>query len=90
MPLFAQLTEAATGSGLAFLVIGRHAVIQHGFQRGAEDLVFPDWSGQVAAQARMPRDEWLAYCRSNLSKLRLRPGYAHRRRQNGISAESSL
>jgi hypothetical protein len=38
MPLFAQLTEAAAGQGLTFLVIGGHAVIQHGFQRGTEDL----------------------------------------------------
>jgi hypothetical protein len=35
-------------------------------------------------------EAWLAYCRSNLGKLRQRPGYAHRRRQNGISATFSL
>jgi hypothetical protein len=37
MPLFAQLKDAAASQGLAFLVIGGHAVIQHGFQRGTED-----------------------------------------------------
>jgi hypothetical protein len=35
--LFEQLTRAATLSGLRFLVIGGHAVIEHGFQRGTED-----------------------------------------------------
>jgi hypothetical protein len=56
----------------------------------SEGLVFPDWSGQVAAQPRMPADAWLAYCRLNLSRLRQRPGHAERRRQNGVSAEFSL
>jgi hypothetical protein len=37
MSLFAKLNEAAAGRGLAFLVIGGHAVIAHGFQRGTED-----------------------------------------------------
>jgi hypothetical protein len=38
MPLFVQLSEAARDQGLAFLVVGGHAVIQHGFQRGTEDM----------------------------------------------------
>jgi hypothetical protein len=38
MPLFVQLNEAATDQGLAFLVIGGHAVVEHGFQRGTEDV----------------------------------------------------
>ena len=37
MSLFAQLKKAAAGRGLTFLVIGGHAVIEHGFQRGTED-----------------------------------------------------
>ena len=37
MSVFAQLNDAATKKGLRFLVIGGHAVIEHGFQRGTED-----------------------------------------------------
>jgi hypothetical protein len=37
MSLFARLTEAAAHQRLPFLVIGAHAVIEHGFQRGTED-----------------------------------------------------
>ncbi|MBI3879347.1 MAG: nucleotidyltransferase family protein [Verrucomicrobia bacterium] len=37
MSLFNQLNEAAAQHGLRFLVIGGHAVIEHGFQRGTED-----------------------------------------------------
>jgi len=35
--LFEQLKSAAAPAGLRFLVIGGHAVIEHGFQRGTED-----------------------------------------------------
>ena len=56
----------------------------------AEGLVLPDWSGHVAHGPRVPTDEWLNYCRANLGKLRSRPGYAQRRRQNGIATEFSL
>ena len=35
-------------------------------------------------------DDWLAYCRSNLPKLRARPGYAESRLRNGISVEFNL
>ena len=37
MSLFRQLNEAAARHGLRFLVIGGHAVIEHGYQRGTED-----------------------------------------------------
>lgn len=37
MSLFAQLNQEAERRGLRFLVIGGHAVIEHGFQRGTED-----------------------------------------------------
>ena len=53
-------------------------------------LDLPDWSGQVAHRSRVPTDEWLAYCRANLSKLRTRPGYVQSRLQHGIGAEFSL
>lgn len=56
----------------------------------SEGLVFPNWSGQVATKARVPTDQWFQYCRSNLKQLRSRPGYARRRRQNGVAAEFSL
>jgi len=35
--LFEQLNRAAAPTRLCFLVIGGHAVIEHGFQRGTED-----------------------------------------------------
>jgi hypothetical protein len=59
-------------------------------EEASDKLVLPDWSGHVARVSRVPADEWLAYCRANLSRLRSRPGYAKRRRQNGITAEFSL
>ena len=37
MSVFARLNDAAAAEGLAFLVIGGHAVIEHGFQRATED-----------------------------------------------------
>jgi hypothetical protein len=37
MSLFANINTAASKLGLRFLVIGAHAVIEHGFQRGTED-----------------------------------------------------
>lgn len=37
MFLFPQLNQEAARRGLRFLVIGGHAVIEHGFQRGTED-----------------------------------------------------
>jgi len=36
--VFAQLNHAAAAQGLTFLVIGGHAVIEHGFQRGTQDV----------------------------------------------------
>lgn len=53
-------------------------------------LEFPDWSGQLPSRPQMSKDDWLAYCLSNLPKLRARPGYEQRRRQNGISVEFVL
>lgn len=38
MSVLAKLNEAAATRGLAFLVIGGHAVIEHGFQRGTQDV----------------------------------------------------
>ena len=37
MSLFTQLNQMAAQAGVRFLVIGGHAVIEHGFQRGTED-----------------------------------------------------
>lgn len=37
MSLFEELNREAATRGLRFLVIGGHAVIEHGFQRGTED-----------------------------------------------------
>lgn len=53
-------------------------------------LELPDWSGHQPHRSRVPNDKWLAYCRSNLPKLRLRPGHAQIRRQNGIAVEFHL
>jgi hypothetical protein len=54
------------------------------------DLEFPDWSGQLPHRSRVSNDRWLEYCRSNLHKLRAYPGYAERRRRNGIPVEFTL
>lgn len=53
-------------------------------------LALPDWSGQVAHVSRVPREQWLAYCQANLPRLRRQPGFAVRRRENGIHAEFRL
>lgn len=53
-------------------------------------LVFPDWSGHRAHRSHIPNDDWRAYCRSNLPKIRLRPGFKENRRQHGIAVEFSL
>jgi len=58
--------------------------------RFSGELVLPDWGGHVARTSQVAADEWLAYCRANLAKLRSRPGYALGRRRNGITAEFSL
>ena len=57
---------------------------------GGESLDFPDWSGQQPHRSRVPSDEWLAYCRSNVIKLRARPGFKQGRRQHGIQVEFTL
>jgi len=41
-------------------------------------------------ESRMPKDQWLEYCRSNLPKIRAQPGYAELRRLHGISVEFTL
>ena len=56
----------------------------------AKGLDFPDWSGQAPVRTHISKDQWLAYCRSNLSKIRQRPGYLEGRKQNGISVEFVL
>jgi len=55
-----------------------------------DKLDLPDWSGHMPHRARMPAEEWLAYCRSNLPKLRARPGYAESRHRHGIGVEFTL
>ena len=60
-----------------------------GFGRG-DRLEFPDWSGHLPHRSQVPNDEWLAYCRSNLPKIRSLPGYAESRREDGIAAEFHL
>jgi hypothetical protein len=60
-------------------------------QGGAtDDLEFPDWSGMQPHRTRVSNDDWLAYCRSNLPRLRSKPGYEQRRRRNGIPVEFVL
>jgi len=53
-------------------------------------LEFPDWSGHLPPRRRASKDQWLAYCRSNLPKLRQLPGYRDARLQDGISVEFVL
>ena len=57
---------------------------------GDEPLELPDWNGQVLHRSRVSNDEWRAYCRANLPKLRARPGYAQARQQHGIPVEFQL
>ena len=40
----------------------------------AGELEFPDWSGLLPQRSRVSNDTWLAYCRSNLAKIRASPG----------------
>ena len=53
----------------------------------AGELEFPDWSGHLPHRSRVSNDAWLAHCRSNLANLRISPGYAEGRKQDGIAAE---
>lgn len=57
---------------------------------GDATLEFPDWSGQLPHRSRVPNDEWLAYCRANLPKLRASAGYAQARQQHGIPVEFQI
>ena len=57
---------------------------------GGKDLEFPEWSGHLPAPSRMPVNQWLAYCRSNLPKIRKQPGYHESRLQDGIAVEFVL
>ena len=54
------------------------------------ELEFPDWSGHLPHRSRVSNDAWLAYCRSNLAKIRASPGYAEGRGQDGINTEFRL
>ncbi len=56
----------------------------------AGELEFPDWSGPLPRRSRLSNDVWLAYCLSNLAKIRNGPGYSEGRKQDGISTESRL
>jgi predicted nucleotidyltransferase len=51
MTPFAKLSAAAAGKSLRFLVIGGHAVIEHGFQRATEDADI--------LVSKNDRDRWL-------------------------------
>jgi hypothetical protein len=55
-----------------------------------EPLSLPDWSGQLAQRRRIPVDRWLAYCRSNLVRLRAHPGFGKLRERERVDAEFSL
>ncbi|MEK7685308.1 MAG: hypothetical protein AAB466_07800 [Verrucomicrobiota bacterium] len=55
-----------------------------------DHLELPDWSGQRPRQTRVPTDEWLAYCRSNLPLIRSKPGYQERRLKSKVSVEFVL
>jgi len=57
---------------------------------GGLDFDLPDWSGQLHRTSRVPLDQWLAYCRSNLPRLRQSPRFSERRSQHGVGAEFSL
>jgi hypothetical protein len=54
------------------------------------DLDLPDWSGMLPHRARMSTDDWLAYCKAQLPKLKKWPRYEERRREQGIPVEFVL
>ncbi|HMJ90332.1 MAG TPA: hypothetical protein VK530_10970 [Candidatus Acidoferrum sp.] len=54
------------------------------------DLELPDWSGMLPGRANMPADQWLAYCKAQLPRLKKIPRYAERRREQGIPIEFVL
>jgi hypothetical protein len=56
----------------------------------ATDLEFPDFSGHLPHRSNVPLDQWLAHGRSNLPRLRQRPGYREARLQDGIAVEFVL
>lgn len=58
--------------------------------RLVDDLVLPDWSGMLPSRPRMSTDDWLAYCKAQLPRLKQHPRYAERRREQGISVEFVL
>jgi hypothetical protein len=68
----------------------RAAWVRALFEKHEATMVFPDWSGHLPHRTRVPIDQWLAYCRANLARLRGLPGYRQQRRQDGINAEFSL
>jgi hypothetical protein len=101
MPLFTPLKDAAAQSGLRFLVKSTvpwncmtessNFSLKETPPPGSHDPdLLPDWSGHRAHRSQIPNDVWRAYCRSNLPKIRLRPGFKENRRQHGIAVEFSL
>lgn len=56
----------------------------------AKDFDLPDWSGQSPHHSSMSNDEWIAYCRSNLPRLRAQPGHRLKRLEHGVSVEFRL
>jgi len=51
------------------------------------DFELPDWSGHLASRRVGSKDAWIAYCRSNLAKLRKLPGHADKLCALCIAAE---
>lgn len=55
-----------------------------------EKLEFPDWSGMERSYRKISTERWLAYCKSNLPRIKQHPGYEMRRREQGIPVEFVL
>ncbi len=56
----------------------------------ALDFELPDWSGHLPSRHAGSKDAWIAYCRSNLPKLKKIAGYPERRLSHGVAAEFHL
>ena len=56
----------------------------------AEKLELPDWSGHMQSRRLISKERWLAYCRSNLPKLRAHAGYRRKRLEHGVVSEFRL
>jgi hypothetical protein len=57
---------------------------------GELNFELPNWGGQLPRAANKSIDQWLAYCRSNLPRLRESPGFVARRREPRVTAEFIL